>query len=83
MYDLDIESAKLEERNRILNELKSLLANTNFESKACEIIDFLTASEAHSKKELYTTSLHSFGKKDGTEIYNFLKDKITFTALAK
>lgn len=82
-YDLDIESAKLEERNRILGELKLLLAGTAFENKTCEIIDFLTASEAHSKKELYVNSLHSFGKKEGTEIYNFLKDRITLNALAK
>lgn len=82
-YDLDIESAKLEERNRILSELKLLLAGTDFENKTCEIIDFLTASEAHSKKELYINSLHSFGKKEGTEIYNFLKDRITLNALAK
>lgn len=82
-YDLDIESAKLEERNRILNELKLLLAGTDFENKTCEIIDFLTASEVHSKKELYTTSLHSFGRKEGTEIYNFLKDRITLSVLAQ
>ena len=82
-YDLYIESAKLEERNRILNELKLLLADTDFENKTCEIIDFLTASEVHSKKELYTTSLHSFGRKEGTEIYNFLKDRITLSILAQ
>lgn len=73
----------MEERNRILGELKLLLADTAFENKTCEIIDFLTASEAHSKKELYVNSLHSFGKKEGTEIYNFLKDRITLNALAK
>ena len=68
---------------RILNELKLLLIGTDFENKTCEIIDFLTASKVHSKKELYTTSLHSFGRKEGTKIYNFLKDRITLSTLAQ
>lgn len=76
--NLDEQTQIIKKHNKATDRLKSFLINTELESKLCEIVNFLTECTAHSKKELYIASLHYFGRRDGIEIYNFLKDKIPF-----
>ena len=57
-------------------ELKGILEGTEYEKRTAEIIDFMDAKNFQGRKELYTNSLHSFGRKDGTAIYHLLKNKM-------
>lgn len=76
MLDLTIESARIEERNKVKEELKSILVGTNYEERAAEIIDFVGTKRNQGKKALYTGALHEFGREDGREIYQLLKQRM-------
>lgn len=71
--DLAAECARLEERNAMRKEIQNILQGTQYEEKTTEIIDFITAKVKKGKKALYTGSLHTFGRRDGTEIYQLLR----------
>ena len=73
MLDLTAEYARVEERNNVRNRLKEVLCGTGYEDRISEIIDFIEDKKTDSRKSLYTGSLHSFGKHDGTEIYRIVK----------
>lgn len=73
MLDLASEWTRLEERNKVKKELKDILNGTIYEERTVEIIDFINAKKNQGKKALYTGSLHTFGRKDGREIYQLIK----------
>lgn len=77
--DLAAECARIEERNKMRKELKGVLEGTEYEERTAEIIDFMDAKKFQGKRELYTNSLHSFGKKDGTAIYHLIKNRLADT----
>ena len=64
--------AKYEERKRIAAGITNIFAHTEYESLISQIIDVVIASE--KPRILYLTSLKSFGKKNGTEVYRKIKD---------
>ena len=74
MLDLAAECARIEERNKVKRELKNILGGTIYEGRTIEIIDFISVKKNQGKKALYTGSLHMFGKKDGTAIYQLIKN---------
>lgn len=75
--DLAAECARIEERNKMRKELKGVLEGTEYEDRTAEIIDFMDAKKFQGKRELYTDSLRSFGKKDGTAIYHLIKNRLS------
>ncbi len=64
--------AKYEERNRIVAEITDVFADTKYETQILQIVDMVIS--AKKPKILYLTSLKSFGKKNGTEVYRRIKD---------
>ena len=64
--------AKYEERNRIVAAITDVFANTEYETQILQIVDMVIS--AKKLKILYLTSLKSFGKKKGTEVYRKIKD---------
>lgn len=74
--DLTTEYGKIEERNRISRELTQLLKGTMYEEKNTEILNLVFTRKSQGKKALYTGALHEFGRKDGTKIYQMIKDSM-------
>lgn len=63
---------KYEERNRIVAEITDVFADTEYEPQILQIVDMVISEK--KPKILYLTSLKSFGKKNGTEVYRRIKD---------
>ena len=74
MLDLAAEYARIEERNQMRNRLKEVLHGTGYENRISEIFDFIEDKKTDSRKNLYTGSLHSFGRFAGTDIYRIVKE---------
>ena len=72
ILELQTMFAKYEERKRIVAGITNILADTEYESLISQIVDVVIASE--KPRILYLTSLKSFGKKNGTEVYRKIKD---------
>ena len=75
LLDLAVECARMEERKQVQKEWGEFLYGTEYEEKTGEIIDFVTIRKNVGRKKLYTESLHQFGRKDGTAIYQLIKQK--------
>lgn len=73
MLDITEEYARIEERNLMKTRLKEVVSGTEYEDKISEIIDLIEMKKELGNKSLYTSSLHSFGKSAGTEIYKLVK----------
>jgi hypothetical protein len=73
MLDLATEHARIEENQDMKRRIKEALTGTQYEEKSTEIINFLDAKKDVEKKALYTSSLHSFGREAGREIYQIVK----------
>lgn len=69
--DIDVFRAKYEERKRLQEVLKQLFGTTAFVDKLDEIQELVENGD--SKKIIYLSSLHRFGRKQGLEIYDRLK----------
>lgn len=78
MSTLDIgqEYARYEERNAFKTRVKNALIGTEYEERTSEIIQYVSEHESAPRRELYTGSLHSFGRADGVAIYRILKDVV-------
>lgn len=76
LLDLAVESAKLEEREKIKQELKNIFCGTEYEGNTAEIVAFVDIKRSQGKKALYTGALHKFGKEDGRKIYQLLKERL-------
>lgn len=44
--------------------------------KNTEILNLVFTRKSQGKKALYTGALHEFGRKDGTKIYQMIKDSM-------
>lgn len=64
--------AKYEERKRIVTGITGLFAGTEYEPLISQIADLVTSSD--KPKILYLTSLKSFGRKNGTEVYRKIRN---------
>lgn len=74
ILDLQTEYGRYEERKRIVNEITVLFAGTDYEALISQIVDMVISTD--KPKILYLTSLKSFGKKDGTEVYRKIKNSV-------
>ena len=72
ILDLQTEYGRYEERQRIEKEINTLFAGTDYEALILQIVDMVILND--KPKILYLTSLKSFGKKVGTEVYRKIKD---------
>ena len=72
ILELQAMFAKYEERKRIVAGITNIFADTEYESLISQIVDVVIASE--KPRILYLTSLKSFGKKKGIEVYRKIKD---------
>ena len=77
-----MESAKIEEHNRIKMQLENVLTGTEYEEKTAKIINFIDAKRNQGKKALYTGALHEFGREDGRAIYQVLKKEVVDSKMA-
>lgn len=73
MLDLVAEHARIEECNNLKNRLKKAMYGTKYENRISEIMEFIEGNKTKGMKNLYTESLHCFGKYAGTEIYRIVK----------
>ena len=76
LLDLAAECARIETQNKIKRDLHTILAGTAYEEKSAEIIDFVNKCQKSGKKAVYTGSLHTFGKKQGIEIYKLIRNEL-------
>lgn len=76
MSKLDIgkEYARYEDRIAFKTRLEDAFLGTDYEEKTSEIIQYALEHRSASRKELYTGSLHNFGRADGMAIYRILKE---------
>ena len=75
ILELQTMFAKYEERKRIVAGITNIFADTEYENLISQIVDVVIASE--KPRILYLSSLKSFGKKNGTEVYRKIKDAET------
>lgn len=76
LLDLPEECRKIRETKKVQKELQNIFQGTDYEGRTAEIIEFINVHRNSGKKELYTGSLHCFGKKAGAEIYQYLKRRM-------
>lgn len=72
VFELQSVFDKYEERNRIVAGITNLFVGTDYESFISQITDIVISSD--KPKILYLTSLKSFGRKNGTEVYRKIKN---------
>ena len=71
ILDLQTEFAKYEERKNIAIKITNIFTGTEYEGFISQIVDMVISIS--QPKQLYITSLKSFGRKSGTEVYRKLK----------
>lgn len=69
--DIEVFQARYDERKRLRETLEKAFEDTSFADRTEEIQELLELGE--NKKVVYLNSLHRFGKKNGLEIYGYLK----------
>ena len=72
--DLETEMEKIQERMEQRKKIRAALTGTPYEAMVEKVTELLRISGDMTPKELYTNSLHWFGRKDGTGIYRILKN---------
>ncbi|MDE7477029.1 MAG: hypothetical protein K2M91_03610 [Lachnospiraceae bacterium] len=73
MLDIAVEHARYTERNSMKNKLRAAFLGTAYEHMISRICEYADENQEAAPRQLYTGSLHLFGRKDGTAIYQILK----------
>lgn len=73
MLDIAAEHARYAERNYMKGKLQRAFMGTAYEDMICEIFAYADSNQNTAPGKLYTGSLHLFGRRDGTAIYQILK----------
>lgn len=73
MLDLGNECIKYREQIEYRTKVIQVFQGTKYEFMLDRILKEFGSNRTTSKKELYTGSLHYFGRNNGTEIYHLLK----------
>ena len=76
MLDMSAEHAKYIERTSFKRRIKETLLGTRFEGMEAQILQYAEDNNGAEPRQLYTGSLHNFGRRDGVEIYRMLKKAI-------
>ena len=72
VFELQTVFAKHEERKRIVAGITDIFTGTEYETLISQIVDMVISTD--KPKILYLTSLKSFGRKNGTEVYRKIKN---------
>lgn len=76
MLDIGQEYARLEERKAYQKKLVNALKGTEYEVLTGEVVALMEENKELPKREVYTGTLHSFGRVRGTAIYRLLRDVV-------
>ncbi|MCI7738426.1 MAG: PIN domain-containing protein [Lachnospiraceae bacterium] len=76
MLDLGQEHAKYLQKKAFRQKLENILSETEYEGMLEQVLEMLDEDKPIPRKMLYTGSLHSFGRKNGTKIYHLLKNVV-------
>lgn len=76
MLDLENECIKYKEQIEYQTKIIQAFQGTKYEFMLDKILKVLGSNRTVSKKDLYTGSLHYFGRNNGTEIYHLLKEVV-------
>ena len=76
MLDIAVEHARYTEHNTMKNRLKSAFLGTEYEHMISQIFAYAEDNQNAAPRQLYTGSLHLFGRRKGTAIYQILKTVI-------
>jgi hypothetical protein len=68
---------RIKEKRALNNRLTELISNSNYSQMADSIIDFYSASQYINLRDAYLDTLHTYGRADGTNIYNIYKEAIS------
>ena len=72
---LDEVGFRLKERAAIRDKVRNALVNTPYRFRIKAVCDLVTENK-DSKKSIYTGALHSFGREEGRELYNMIREVI-------
>lgn len=72
VLELPVVFAKYKERKRIVAGITDIFVGTEYENLISQIVDIVISAD--KPKILYLTSLKSFGRKNGTEVYRKIKN---------
>ena len=70
------EHAKYLQKKAFRQKLENILSETEYEGMLEQVLEMLDEDKPIPRKMLYTGSLHSFGRKNGTKIYHLLKNVV-------
>ncbi len=73
MLDIAVEHARYTERNSLKNRLNTAFLGTEYEHMISRIFVYAEDNQNVAPRQLYTGSLHLFGRRNGTAIYQILK----------
>lgn len=73
MLDIAAEHARYTEHSSMKNKLKAAFHGTEYENMISQIFAYADENQNAAPRQLYTGSLHLFGRRKGTEIYQILK----------
>lgn len=76
MLDMSAEHARYIEHTLFKRKIKETLLGTRFEGMETQILQYVEDCNGVEPRQLYTGSLHNFGRRDGIEIYRMLKKAI-------
>lgn len=71
--DLSAEWARIDEHKRIKRSVIECFSGTDYAQYTSRVLSCIEKAGTSSKKDLYRSSLHEFGRTSGTVIYNMLK----------
>lgn len=72
IVDLEVEYARIKERNQFQTKLREALIGTEYNPS--EVINFMEYNDLNSKNKLYRQSMHHFGRETGQKIYRVIRD---------
>lgn len=73
MLDIAVEHARYTEHNSMKRKLRAAFAGTEYEHMISEIFAYADENQNAAPRQLYAGSLHLFGRRNGTAIYQILK----------
>ena len=74
--DIATEHARIQAHIAMRRKIISAFEDTEFKNLSSTILSYIEENQYTSPKLLYTSSLHNFGRTNGTTIYKILKDII-------
>ena len=74
--NIDAEQARIKEHRTFIEKISQTFEGTKYEQKTDRILRFVESQDVKTPRLLYTGSMHEFGREDGREIYQMLKQVV-------